>query len=466
MHSARVESTLYIRVVALSIALYDYLLTLPAEWRFYRSQRSWRLSPGCILFIAIRYTSVAVLVTSNVGFFSESFTPQGCKKYYIIPPVLKVVQIMISQLILGIRTINISRRAPRVFWTVVVAFISVSIAEAFLNLSNRVQLPAPPAAQGLRHNCTAGNKPPKLTVWLFYVFAMIYDLLVLGISTFYLIGFGPNFGKLGRLVRIMLTDGLVYFVALTGVNIANLILYRSSIEAAQSSGVTLGYALTWIMSQRILIHLRDAAAAHNRPATTQIVVSRPLASAHSVSRAMRSQFDTKASRAPYQLSTAFDMDVSLGDWSLTSPPRDSEARGPHDLESQVRSQSDSPVVLKRGLGALGEEEGEGERGGEAMAFEVEVQVEETVTVEYEPAAYETESYRTPRVLWSREQEQEHAQEQERTEREQRRQRGTFRGDGRGASRLSVLGERSNAGKSNAGGGKRGDHLGDGSAAGT
>lgn len=35
-------------------SVHSYVLTLPAEWRFYRSQRSWRLSPGCILFIAIR----------------------------------------------------------------------------------------------------------------------------------------------------------------------------------------------------------------------------------------------------------------------------------------------------------------------------------------------------------------------------------------------------------------------------
>ena len=44
-------------------------------------------------------------------------------------------------------------------------------------------------------SCTAGNKPPILTVWLYYVSAMFYDLLTLGISTYYLIGFGPNFGK-------------------------------------------------------------------------------------------------------------------------------------------------------------------------------------------------------------------------------------------------------------------------------
>ena len=46
-----------------------------------------------------------------------------------------------------------------------------------------------------RGSCTAGNRPPVLTVWLFYVFAMSYDLLTLGISTYFLLSFGSNAGK-------------------------------------------------------------------------------------------------------------------------------------------------------------------------------------------------------------------------------------------------------------------------------
>ncbi|RPD65712.1 hypothetical protein L227DRAFT_607179 [Lentinus tigrinus ALCF2SS1-6] len=399
-------ATTFIRVISLSIAFYDYLLTLPAEWRFYRSQRSWRLSPGCILFIAIRYTSIAVMITSNVGYFGKFFTPESCQRYYIAPPVLKVLQVMVSQLILGIRTINISRRSTWVTWTIVLSFLSISAAEWFLNLWNRVPV------QGLRGNCTAGNKPPVLTVWLFYVFAMVYDVIALGISTVYLIGFGPNNGKIARLVRIMLTDGLVYFVALTGVNILNLILYRSADEASQSSGVSLGYALTWIMSQRILIHLRDAAAAHNRSVTTQIVVSRPLVSALSVSQAMRSQFETKDRN---QLSSAFDVD-----WSYTSDRHDATRSVPeskkkrasgsrsqsqtavHESEAQrTRTTADGSREPERDLerGVSRREESISEEDEEDFELDVRVQVEEMVTVEYDPEAFATETYRTPRVLW-------------------------------------------------------------------
>ena len=47
----------------------------------------------------------------------------------------------------------------------------------------------------LVHSCTAGNKPPVLTTWLFYVFSMSYDIITLGISTMYLLGFASNAGK-------------------------------------------------------------------------------------------------------------------------------------------------------------------------------------------------------------------------------------------------------------------------------
>ncbi|KAI0371253.1 hypothetical protein BV20DRAFT_194023 [Pilatotrama ljubarskyi] len=327
LSSSRNTSTSFLRVISLSIAFYDYILTLPAEWRFYRSQRSWRLSLGCVLFIAIRYASIAVLILSNVGYFGDFFTPETCDHYYMAPPIFKVVQTMVSQMILGIRTINISRRSTWVTWSVVTVFFLCTAAQWILNLWNRVPV------QGRHNNCTAGNKPPVLTVWLYYLLSIVFDIFTLGVSSMYLISFSPNSGKMAHLRRIMLTDGLVYFVALTGVNIFNLILYRRPDEAMQSSGVSLGYALTWIMSQRILIHLRDAAAAHNRTITTQIVVSRALPSAHSVAAAMRSQYDrdrgTKGRERhldlPPQhtaLTSGFDVD-----WSWMSSERRTQTGG-------------------------------------------------------------------------------------------------------------------------------------------
>lgn len=55
----------------------------------------------------------------------------------------------------------------------------------------------------------------------------------------------------------MLKEGLVYFVLLTGVNILNLVMFRVSSIAAQSSAACLGQAVTMIMSQRIILGLHD-----------------------------------------------------------------------------------------------------------------------------------------------------------------------------------------------------------------
>ncbi|KAF8995471.1 hypothetical protein BDQ17DRAFT_1365656 [Cyathus striatus] len=74
----------------------------------------------------------------------------------------------------------------------------------------------------------------------------------------------------------MLYDGLGYLVMLTAVNILNLVLYRTSRDV-QNAGLvnvvfttvtdinhaittlraSLGYCVSWIMSQRLLIHLHS-----------------------------------------------------------------------------------------------------------------------------------------------------------------------------------------------------------------
>ena len=188
----------------------------------------------------------------------------------------------------------------------------------------------------------------------------------------------------------------------------------------------------------------DAAAAHNRSATTQIVVSRALPSALSVAQAMRSQFESKDRD---QLTSAFDVD-----WSFTSDRHDAAVRSvaesqknknknrkkdrskdknkkrasgsPSRSQSQSRSQTavhESEVQrtrttgegsreperdLERGLNGHSnwreqsiseEDEGDGEE--EDFELDVRVEVEQTVTVEYDPEAFATESYRTPRRMW-------------------------------------------------------------------
>lgn len=281
----------YLRIASISVALYDYIITLPAEWRFYRNQSSFfRLRLACILFILIRYGSIIVMILSNYGVFSTSFTQESCKHYYMVAPVFKVVQTMISQVILGVRTFNIARRDRRIgIALVVLYFVSVSL-EWFTNMFDRI----PVVVSG---NCTPGNPGKILSAWLYYTVAMSYDLAVLTISTVYLLRYNPLSGRLERLVRVLIYDGIGYFVVLTGSNIFNIVLYHTSDIETQAAGASIGFAVIWIMSQRILIHLRELSEAETRR-LDNVIAARSPPNARDVLPTIRSPLTAKSHADP------------------------------------------------------------------------------------------------------------------------------------------------------------------------
>lgn len=245
------DSAKYLRVASISVAAYDYMITLPAEYRFYRSQTRWtRPSMACILFILIRYSSVLVITISNIGQFGN-FSRGACEHFYLVSPVFKVIQTVICQAILSVRTYAISKRERWVAYLLVAMFFSFMAGELFVNVYARVP------NNGTGH-CTSGNASGYLVAWIHYVLSMTYDLVTLIISSYYLLGRSPvTYFSFSRIARILLVDGIGYFFILTAVNILNLILYKSAPTNLQSAGASLGYAITMIMAQRILIHLRD-----------------------------------------------------------------------------------------------------------------------------------------------------------------------------------------------------------------
>jgi len=120
-------------------------------------------------------------------------------------------------------------------------------------------------------DCTSANPPGQRIAWSFYVIGLIYDLVTIGISTVYLWNYSVTQARMGRFLQRLFFEGLGYFAFLSGVNIVNIIFFRSANTAIQASGVTLGYVVTFVMTQRILIHQRETAAkfaSHVKTATT------------------------------------------------------------------------------------------------------------------------------------------------------------------------------------------------------
>ncbi|KAF8553786.1 hypothetical protein OG21DRAFT_1186249 [Imleria badia] len=284
--SVGAETEKYLRIASLSIAAYDYLITLPAELRFYRSQSNiLRPSLGCILFVLIRYVSIIVMVVSNYGVLSSSFTVESCNNYYLVAPFFKVLQTMISQVILGVRTFNIAQRGRGIGISLAIAFVLTTGLEWFTNMYWRV----PILGNG---SCTPGNDGPYPTAWLYYVVSMLWDTGSLSVSTFYLVRYNSINGRLSRLIRTMIYDGL-------------------GNQAVQSAGASMGYAVTWIMSQRILIHLRELSEPTEMARFENIILTRPLQPGRTVVTALRSQCDLQKTPIDLEYSPSPHHDLEL-----------------------------------------------------------------------------------------------------------------------------------------------------------
>ncbi|KAF8493316.1 hypothetical protein JB92DRAFT_2999965 [Gautieria morchelliformis] len=248
----------YLRVAAMAIALYDALWTIPAEISLYREQISLRrMTRACILFIILRYASILVIVVSNVGFFGEIFTVSACHKYYLVAPAFKGVQLTVSQIIMAIRTVAIARQTRWAVWAVSILWVITVTVEIFSTVWGRVPFQEPKGVQFA--NCIPGNVKSLKIAWVNYLAAILYDITCLCIATGFIIGqrrLQPKH-KIDGLSKMLLQEGILYFIFITAVNLLNLVLYATGSEKVQTSGATLGYAFTWILSQRLLIHLQE-----------------------------------------------------------------------------------------------------------------------------------------------------------------------------------------------------------------
>ncbi|PPQ98410.1 hypothetical protein CVT24_004089 [Panaeolus cyanescens] len=186
---------------------------------------------------------------------------------------------MVSQAILGVRAFNLSRRSKYIGWCFIVLYFTATVVSA-LQLSVPAERETPPQRRSVMHwamcvfrlhtiqfpdadfmqdNCRAFNPVQVLGAWIFYAIAIIYDVLTTGISLMPKTFDYKDVKTNPDVSKPMLYDGLGYLVVLTAVNILNLILYRTSAEIqvriSFTAGASLAYCVSWIMSQRLLIHL-------------------------------------------------------------------------------------------------------------------------------------------------------------------------------------------------------------------
>ncbi|KAJ7450290.1 hypothetical protein B0H11DRAFT_2246858 [Mycena galericulata] len=249
--TSALEISAYLRVSAYAIAFFDYLQTLPAEYRLYARQKGiLKLSTPCILFILVRYLGLAAMIIGNTGFFYHGFTEESCRRYYWLAPIFKLLLYMVSQAILGLRTYALSRKSPHVLKVLVVLYVLATTAESISSFWKRIrECPS----LGI---CTSGNAPGVHLASLYYIGGLIFDVVSMLISSAYLWKFsGEKRSSRSQLAKMMLHDGIMYFLALSAMNVVNIIFYNNPNTAVQAG--PLGFAVTMIFSGRFILNLSE-----------------------------------------------------------------------------------------------------------------------------------------------------------------------------------------------------------------
>ncbi|EJD05499.1 uncharacterized protein FOMMEDRAFT_17789 [Fomitiporia mediterranea MF3/22] len=378
----------YLRVASMAIGAYELICTLPAEYRFYRRQiRRRSFSQYCTLFILIRYLSVVVVVVSNVGFFGDFPMLEDCRRFMLVSPICKVLQQVVSQLVLLSRTIAISRRSRWVLWVLIATLLVTVPGEFYTNISQRT-----PVWNPVTLNCISGNVATRRIAWIHYLDAMIFDLVATCISTGYLWYYRTTANRISYFLQTLLYEGLGYFVILTAINIANLVLYLKQSEATQSTGASLGYVIIFIMSQRILLRQREFADKYSKSSalssgSDEVSVSQRLDTTREINDALRSQFETYTSKPSFSQSHSHHSRT----WSHG---RRVHERAELDLDEPTSATTDrdsrsSPTDRRQSANDV------------ESGFDVQVRIERTVKVAHLPpaAALGRETYRKPRVMW-------------------------------------------------------------------
>ncbi|KAF8074649.1 hypothetical protein FPV67DRAFT_590845 [Lyophyllum atratum] len=252
--AALIAAANYLKIAGASIFAFDYFQTLPAEIRFYRKQKSFlQISIACWLLVSVRYLGMVAILLSLVGGFSTNFTRKTCDNYFLAVPILKVLAAVASQGVFIFRTYAICNRSKTVLYFLLIFGGLLSAAEIIAP----VVVPRN-AKLGATGNCIS-DLSKGTTSWIQYMCQVLFDVVILGLTSDRLFrGVDMKFVTRSEFTKIFWESQIMYFIAVTIMNVLNLIFFIKFSHSSESTMfATLGMAVTAIFSSRVILDLHE-----------------------------------------------------------------------------------------------------------------------------------------------------------------------------------------------------------------
>ncbi|KAL1730226.1 hypothetical protein EV714DRAFT_284262 [Schizophyllum commune] len=264
----------YMRVAAMSIFIYDWIITLPMELNLCASTSEVILAPEHLLhhahprsslsppslshplraYSVRQYLALIALLTNLVGFFSHFFVedPHGtdipCHHFASVMPIMQCLAAWASHAVFVFRTVAICNNERLIM--VIFAFLAVVVAgvELFSMLwSYKFDV-------GPTGNCILKYDERSKISYMYYLAGTLFDGAVITVTYHSLAVIRGS-----SLFEFLWNSSAVYFCVTTVVNINNMVFYAVFSNNHETMLCAMGIAITSMMSARVILHTQERA---------------------------------------------------------------------------------------------------------------------------------------------------------------------------------------------------------------
>ncbi|EIM79317.1 uncharacterized protein STEHIDRAFT_126547 [Stereum hirsutum FP-91666 SS1] len=233
-----------------SVLVWDWLVCLPQEWR-YIWKADWTAIK--VLYLMVRYYTFVVLVVTDVWFFADWSEASCAKNLRVLPGIAVVIDVCV-ELVLALRVYALYGRSTRIlmFLGVMMAgFTGVMIAVPIMAF-DYTRLPSWPGP------CLVTGKPsaagPKFII-AFYASPMAVDFTLTALTLWRGLRVKRH-GSASGLMNVFIKDGLFYFVAISSLNLINVIFFVQPNVLIESINAPMSIQLSTVLSCRLILNLR------------------------------------------------------------------------------------------------------------------------------------------------------------------------------------------------------------------
>ncbi|EIM91331.1 uncharacterized protein STEHIDRAFT_118416 [Stereum hirsutum FP-91666 SS1] len=246
-----------------SIWYWDWIVCLPAEWK-YIWKSDW--SAIKILYLFVRYYTLVDMIMADIWFLGE-WTEEACAKNLKVLPYFTVLVDVSVELVLALRVYALFGRSRIVliFLSIMMTgFTGVMLATCALG-ATYAKLPSWPGP------CLIASQPsiagPNFII-AFYASPMAVDLVLTAMTIWRSVRHKAMGSSSTRsLMNVFIKEGIFYFVAISSLNLINVIFFLQKNTLIQSINAAMSIQLSVVLSCRLVLNLR---ATRNRTSAPRI----------------------------------------------------------------------------------------------------------------------------------------------------------------------------------------------------